>query len=133
MVLWPTLTWKRRVFVVEPSTFTTWFNFNRGRFLVRSVDQCDQIGRYLNVIGNKFSFKSSPHFLHFLGLSEKHCFWSKNSLASFGQLLEKNWVTFYSKIWSHSWLVSSTTTTTLAFSISRYFTAKDLDPILAGN
>ena len=55
-----------------------------------SFDQwCDQIGRFLKILGDKFSFKSSPdiwwHFGPFIVKSAVAVFW-----ATFGE----NWVTF---------------------------------------
>ena len=39
-------------------------------------------------------------FDDFLGYFDKHYFWSKTGVANFSAILEKNWATFYSNIWS---------------------------------
>ena len=50
--------------------------------------QCDQIGRFLKVPGDKFSYKISPNVWQVLGYLKKHYFSSKNEckllLANFG-------------------------------------------------
>ena len=56
--------------------------------------QCDQIGRFLKVLGNILPFKSCPNILWRLGLFWKTYFWA---------VFEKVWTVFRSNIWSH-WL-----------------------------
>ena len=63
--------------------------------------QCDQIGRFLIVIGDKISIKSSSNYWHLFGYFEKpHSFvktYAATSRVAFGNI----WATFYSIIWSH--------------------------------
>ena len=63
--------------------------------------QCDQIGRFLKALGNKFSFQCSPNIWCLFGYFEKHNFISKNYSAYFLDNFCKNWATFYSNHWSH--------------------------------
>ena len=69
-------------------------------------NQCDQIGRFLECIGNKFYYKSSPNVWWRFGQLWKPLLRSQTGEAIFGQLLEKLGATFYFNIWSH-WLKST--------------------------
>ena len=64
--------------------------------------QCDQIGRFLKVLGNKFSFKSSPKvFCDFWALLKNITFLVKSSMVNFWATFGTSWATFYFSIWSH--------------------------------
>jgi len=54
-------------------------------------NQCDQIGQFFELLGNKFSYKSSPNILV--------PFWAK--FPYFLGNIGKHWATFSSIIWSH--------------------------------
>ena len=45
--------------------------------------QCDQIGRFLEFLGNKFYYKVAQMLVDFLGICEKHCFFSQTGQATF--------------------------------------------------
>ena len=69
--------------------------------------QCDQIGRFNTVLGNKTSSKSNPNIFKFLGyfkvgilLFKKKMFWLL--LGNYWKM----WFTFNSSIWSH-WITWS--------------------------
>ena len=60
--------------------------------------QCDQIGRFLKVLGNWISSKRSPNDWQLFGCFEKpHSFVKTAFWATFG----KYWATFFSNIWSY--------------------------------
>ena len=63
--------------------------------------QCDQIGRFLEFLGNKFYYKVAQMLVDFLGICEKHCFFSQTGQATFWATFGKTWATFYFNIWSH--------------------------------
>ena len=64
--------------------------------------QCDQIGRFLKVLGNKFSFKSSPKvFCDFWALLKNITFLVKSSMVNFWATFGTSWATFYFSTWSH--------------------------------
>ena len=65
--------------------------------------QCDQIGRFLKVLGDIVSHKVAQMHGDFLGIFEKQHF-SSNSYCSFLGNLQKIWTTLYFNIWSH-WLL----------------------------
>ena len=67
--------------------------------------QCDQIGRFLKVIGNQFAYKSIPKF----GLFIKRSINVKTAVNIFRQLVETFGQLFYPNIWSH-WLRRRTLT-----------------------
>ena len=64
--------------------------------------ECDQIGQFLKLIGNNLSSKRSPNDWQLFGLFQKFHSFIKTALAIFWVTFGKNWVTFYSNIWSHS-------------------------------
>ena len=57
--------------------------------------QCDQIGRFFKVLGDKFSLKSSPNVLWMFGLLWKHPFSCINCCGYFLGNLVKFWATLY--------------------------------------
>ena len=59
--------------------------------------QCDQIGRFLEPLDNKFSNKNSPNVWRLLGQFWNTYFLSQAAVATFWEI----WATFYSKIWTH--------------------------------
>ena len=63
--------------------------------------QCDQIGQFLKVLGNKFSYKSSPIIWWLLGAFRKTLGLSKNWCGIFWVTFGNIWTTFCSNIWSH--------------------------------
>ena len=66
--------------------------------------QCDQIGRFFKVLGDKFSLKSSPNVLWMFGLLWKHPFSCINCCGYFLGNLVKFWATLYFSFWSHCYL-----------------------------
>ena len=71
------------------------------------IVQCDQIGRFLNVLGDKYSFKSCPNVWRLLGLFRKrhfvntNCFryFLSNLRRIFGYFLDQHLVTLnYSRV-----------------------------------
>ena len=80
------------------------FYLGNGFNLAPSRIQCDQIGRILQVLGNKLSHQSSPNILVPFGLFLIMSLLCKKCVATIWAILGRNWVTFYSIIWSHlSW------------------------------
>ena len=74
-----------------------------GSMQIRKVDtnQCDQIGRFLKELGDKFFYKSSPNNSRLSGQFWKTSLLSKNCLVTtIGQLL------FDFNIWSHWYQLS---------------------------
>ena len=70
--------------------------------------QCDQIGRFLNVLGKKFSYKSSQNIWWLFGLFWTISFLKQNLwwlLPIFGHL-SKKLGSVYSHIWSHYFSLS---------------------------
>ena len=65
--------------------------------LLRHRIQCDQIGLFLKVLGDKFSYKSSRKIWWLLASCEKIKTSGKILLVNFW----KNWATLDSVIWSH--------------------------------
>ena len=63
--------------------------------------QCDQIGRFLKVLGNRLSCKISPNDWKVFGLFWKTSLLLKTALPTFLGNFWKNFATFFSKIWSH--------------------------------
>ena len=63
--------------------------------------QCDQIGRFLKVFGDKISSKSSQNYSNSLGYFEKSHSNVKTYLATSWMTFGNIWATFYSNIWSH--------------------------------
>ena len=63
--------------------------------------QCDQIGRFLEVLGNKISSEKTKWMATFWGFWKASLLW-KTALATFWATFGKNWATFYFNIWSHS-------------------------------
>ena len=51
--------------------------------------QCDQIGQFFKVLGNKIASKRGQMIGNFLGYFEKPHSYAKTALGTFGQLLEK--------------------------------------------
>ena len=51
-------------------------------------DQCDQIGRFLIVLGDKFFWKVAQISLHFWGYFKNNHFLIKTVVATFWQLLK---------------------------------------------
>ena len=70
-------------------------------------NQCDQIGQFFKVLGNKFTLKSSPKRLLTFGLFRKRSINVKLLWILFRQLLKKIEQLFKSSIWSHwhGWLI----------------------------
>ena len=66
-----------------------------------SYEQCDQIGRFLKVLGNRKSSKRSPNDWQLFGLFWKTSLLCKNCISYFLGNFWKNWATFFSNIWSH--------------------------------
>ena len=60
--------------------------------------QCDQIGLFLKVLGDKFSYQRSPNIWQLFEVISH--FVSKLQRLLFVHFWKK-WATFYSKIWSH--------------------------------
>ena len=60
-----------------------------------------QIGQFLKLIGNNLSSKRSPNDWQLFGLFQKFHSFIKTALAIFRATFGKNWVTFYSNIWSY--------------------------------
>ena len=61
------------------------------------ADQCDQIGRFLKVLCNKISSKTS----NFFGYFEKPHSYVKTCMATSWVTFGNIWATFYSNIWSY--------------------------------
>ena len=79
------------------TNFSNSFHFSRKS----SFKQCDQIGPFLERLGNKISFKSGPNFWWLLGLFQTTSFLVKNVRGYFlVNFVNKYWATF-SNIWSH--------------------------------
>ena len=70
-------------------------------------EQCDQIGRFWKIIGNKISSKRSGNDWHLLGYFEKPNSYEKTAFATFWATFGKNWATFYSNIWLHCFWANS--------------------------
>ena len=70
-------------------------------------NQCDKIGQFFKVLGNKFTLKSSPKRLLTFGLFRKRSINVKLLWILFRQLLKKIEQLFKSSIWSHwhGWLI----------------------------
>ena len=66
-----------------------------------SSHQCDQIGRFLKILGLKICYKSSPKDCQLFGLFCKTSLLCKNCLGYFLGILGNIRATFYSNIWSH--------------------------------
>ena len=66
-----------------------------------ATNQSDQIGRFLKVLGNKISSKSSQIIGNFLGYFEYPHSYVKTAVATFWATLGNIWTTFYFNIWSH--------------------------------
>ena len=83
--------------------------------------QCDQIGRVLKVLGNKFPCKSSSNSLQQFGLLSKIAFFTLNwyVVDTFWATFGENWP-FYSNIWSH-WLPCKFTLHSPNFASMIYF------------
>ena len=62
--------------------------------------QCDQIGRFFEVLGNMFSYKSCINILWLFGLFWQTSFWSKNCCSHFWVNFWKIWATFCFNLWS---------------------------------
>ena len=62
--------------------------------------QCDQIGRFLNVPGSKFSFKTTPNNWQHCGLFLSFVF-SYNCFGYLGATYGTVWATLFSNIWSY--------------------------------
>ena len=79
------------------TNFSNSFHFSRKS----SFKQCDQIGPFLERLGNKISFKSGPNFWWLLGLFQTTSFLVKNVRGYFlVNFVNKYWATF-SNILSH--------------------------------
>ena len=66
--------------------------------------QCDQIGRFLQFLGNKFSYKVAQIFVDFLATYlVNHLFFNKNKavVVTFWTFFGTTWATYYFNIWSH--------------------------------
>ena len=63
--------------------------------------QCDQIGQFFKVLGNKIASKRGQMIGNFLGYFEKPHSYAKTALGTFWATFGKNWATFNSNIWSH--------------------------------
>ena len=64
--------------------------------------RCEQIGRFLQVLGNKLSHKSSSNILvTFWTIPKNVTLLCKKCVATFWANFGGNWATFYSIIWSH--------------------------------
>ena len=64
--------------------------------------QCDQIGRFLEFLGNQINKKSSPSvWWLYWHLWKRLLFKSHWCAATFWATFWKPWATFYSIIWSH--------------------------------
>ena len=70
-------------------------------FLTFPNNQCDQIGRFLIVVVDKFSYTSCPNVCWLFGLLWKNSLWSKNYCGHFLGNFWNNCATFYISIWSH--------------------------------
>ena len=66
--------------------------------------QCDQIGWFLKVLGDKFSWKSGQNIWWLFGPFSNFHFHIKTAVPIFWATLLKFSATFYSNIWSH-WLL----------------------------
>ena len=64
-------------------------------------NQCDQIGRFLKILGDRKSSKRSPNDWQLFGLFWKTSLLCKNCIGYFWKTFVKNWTTFFSNIWSH--------------------------------
>ena len=65
------------------------------------TSQCDQIGRFFKVLGDKFTFKSYPNVWQLLGPIGKASLLSNTAMTTFWATFGKNWATLYFGIWSH--------------------------------
>ena len=70
-------------------------------FFLIIVSQCDQIARFLKVVGDITSIKSSPNYWQLFGLFWKPHTFVKTYVATSWVTFENIWATFYSNIWSH--------------------------------
>ena len=67
-----------------------------------SASACQhQIGRFLRVVGDIFSFKVGQNIWWLLALFKIQYFLSKNWIGYFWANFWKNWAPFYSNIWSY--------------------------------
>ena len=87
--------------------FPTFFASNSMCVLLMPCEQCDQIGRFWKIIGNKISSKRSGNDWHLLGYFEKPNSYEKTAFATFWATFGKNWATFYSNIWLHCFWANS--------------------------
>ena len=74
----------------------------RGGFCSSSVTR---LGDFWKFLVTNFGTKVAQIFVKHLYKFEKGT-QVKPSVVAFGQLLEKNWATIYSNVWSHCWVTS---------------------------
>ena len=66
-----------------------------------TLEQCDQIGRFLKFLTTKFQAKEAQMIGNFLGYFEKPHSYVKKCIGYFWGNFSKKWATFNSNIWSH--------------------------------
>ena len=69
-------------------------------------NQCDQIWRFLKIVGNNFACKSSPKTLVTFWAILKVTLHGKTAVTSIWATFRDISATFYSNTWSHWWLLN---------------------------
>ena len=123
--LWKKFEWKRGFWALTSLSETFIGLVNQVNWVLLEIlfslsqplflNQCDQIGRFLKVLGNKLSSKVNQIFYDFLGYFDTNHFLCKNCYGYFSYVLDRIWPLLNSDIWSHS---SSTLSHSLFLSFS---------------
>ena len=95
---WKNKFWRK---IGERARTLSKFATTLSKLKVETGDQCDQIGLFLKVLGNTFSYKSCKNPWWQFGLCLKTLF--STPVSTSWETFVKFWVTFYFRIWSHCW------------------------------